>query len=401
VRVVSPSAEIDAPAGTFDLEVWAPVDNSGELAAVERRTALSLDPNSARFVETAVNVGIDGEFGASEYITIDALVAGGTVTTGDYVLATSGGPNVDGLNLAASDIIGSFSSQSATGLKALRNPETVDFNLVAVPGVTHRDVINEVIDLCESRGDCFAIIDTPFGLSAQQVVAWHNGTSGLANAPTVAINSSYAAIFWSWVKEYDPYTKKTLWLPPSGFAAQAFAFNDANGGPWKIPAGPNRGLITGQDLEVKPDIDTRRLLQATGSNRINPIISKLDTGLQLYGNRTTQRRASALENIHTRRMLIYAEKLIATATQYLVFEPNTATTWRAFENLVRPILAQIKANEGLERFDVTSNESTNPPAQRQQQKLMRGRIRIAAVEGAEAIEVEFNLFATGASFADA
>ncbi len=321
------------------------------------------------------------------------------MTGGTYTLAIPGSPtDANGItDLVAADYVGAFSGQSATGLKALRNAETQEFNLIAVPGVSHHTVIDEVIDLCATRGDAFAIIDAPFGLSPQQVVDWHNGTSNVANAPTEPINSSYAEVVWSWVKEYDPYTKKNLWLPPSGFRGQAFAVNDQKGGPWAIAAGPNRGLITGKDLEYKPSVADRTLLQ-TGTNRINPIISKLDTGLQFYGNRTTQRKTSALENVHTRRMLIYAEKLIATSTQYLVFEPNLEATWRAFVDLVRPVLSQIKAANGLEDFDVISDESTNPPAQRQDKK-MKGRIRIVAVEGAEAIEVEFDLFATGATFA--
>ncbi len=401
-RIVSPSTEISPLSGSFDLDIWAPVDSSGTLALVERRTNLVLDSSSARYVETAVNDGISGEFGPSEYVTFDALVGAGTVTGGTYALAIPGSPtDANGISdIAAADYIGAYSGQSATGLKALRNPETQEFNVLAVPGVTHTLVINEAIDLCETRGDAFFIIDTPFGLSPQQVLDWHNGTSSIANAPSTPLNTSYAGVYWAWVKEYDPYTKRTLWLPPSGFVAQAFAVNDSKAGPWAIAAGANRGLITGQDIEYKPSIDDRKLLQATASNRINPIISKLDTGLQLYGNRTLQRKTSALENVHTRRMLIYVEKLIATSTQYLVFEPNIEATWRAFENLVRPILSQVKAANGLENFDVISDATTNPPAQRQD-KRMKGRILIAAVEGAESIEVEFNLFATGATFSNA
>jgi phage tail sheath protein FI len=181
--------------------------------------------------------------------------------------------------------------------------------------------------------------------------------------------------------------------------AQAFALNDNIGGPWTVPAGASRGLISSRASEYDPSIDDRVLINVTNRNRINPIIRNAN-GPQLYGNRTLQRATSALENVHTQRMLIYVQELMAASVQYLVWEPNVEKTWRSFNALVQPILRTVQASDGIGKFEIVCDETTNPPALRQQ-KRMRALIRIEAVESAEVIEIESNLYPTGASFAAA
>lgn len=391
-----------APAGNFDLIVYAPVDTTGTLATVERFQNLSTDPTSTRFAETIVAYGKSGEVGPSEYITVDVLVNNSTVAAGTYVLGQAPGvAGADGIStLSAAHYIGTISGQNATGLQSLANPETTEFNVLAVPGVSHKDVINAALTLAAKRQDFVYLIDPPFGLSRDAVVSWHNGVGSVAaNQPTSPITSNYAILYWSWVQTYDAYSKTNVWLPPSGFAAGAYAYMDDKVGPWRVPAGHTYGPVFGDKVEYSPSQEDRDVLEG-GQNRVNPIVNFQQSGLTLYGNRTCQRVASALENIHTRRMLIYAEKLIATAVKYLVFEPNDPVTWKTFETLVNPVLANIKANRGLEEFKVICDASTNPPAQRQQ-KVMKGKILVSAIESAEIISLDFNLYATGADFAQA
>lgn len=393
--ITSPSVVVAAPSGNFDLSVYAPLEDGSDVQLVERFNNLSLDAADARFISTILANGKSGEVGSSTYVVAEVVSGAGTTAAGTYIIGTS--PGTVGANgtaaLGASDYVGSVSGQTATGLQALRNPETTEFNVIAVPGVSHASVIQAVFDLCAKRGDCFGLIDPPLGLSDEQVVDWHNGLSTIVpNAPTGYLDTSRAALFWSWEEVNDTYNSKTVWLPPSGQVAAAMAYSDRVAGPWFAFAGSKRGIISANRVEISPDFDAREMLAAE-PNRVNPIVS-MPEGLRVWGNRTLQRRLTALNSIHIRRMLLYVEKVCATAVKYLVFDPNDRTTWEEFTSLVSRELSNVQAKRGLESFKVICDESTNPPEQRQR-KTMRGKILIKPIEAAEIIFLDFALFATG------
>ncbi len=397
--VARATTTLGAPADNFDLLVYAPVDSSGTLGLVEQFSNMSADSSDARYVETAVAEGIAGEFNKSNYILVDVLSNAGTVTPGTYALATGGGTvGTDGVSgLAASDYIGSVSGTTATGLQAVRNAERVEFNILAVPGISHKDVIAEMLDLAANRNDCMVIVDPPIGATRDQIIDWHNGTSTIfANSPTTPLDSRFGALYWSWIKQEDKYNKKTLFMPPSGLVAAAWAFNDQVAGAQFAPAGHTRGLVDGLAVEFSPEQEDRDLLVGD-QNRVNPIVDFIQGGLTIFGNRTLQRKRTALDNVHTQRMLIFAMKLVATAAKFLVFEPNDEITWRKFTALVNPILESLKAGRGIDQLFVLCDASTNPPAQRQN-KIMKGIIKIRPVDAAEILSIDFDLFATGATF---
>lgn len=396
------TAIIGAPAGNFDLIVSAPVDESGVTEEVERFNNLSLDPTSNRFIETVLAEGIVSEVARSQLIRADTITTGspdaGTFTVG---ATTSGTDGITGLLF--SDFIGTVSGTIATGLKALRNTDRIEFNILAVPGQTHFAIIDEMKDLVQNvRGDAIGLVDPPFGLDVDQVIDWHNGVSLIVpNAPTTPIDSSYLTLNFPHVRIFDNVNKVRLFLPPSGFVAANMAVNDDLVGPWFPVAGHNRGVLQAEELEFSPDPDDRNKLAPVigGQNRVNPIVDFIGQGPTLFGNRTLQRVESALTSVHVRRMLLHAEKLSASAVKFLIFEPNDPVTWRKFEFLVNPILEFIAANQGLAQFRVVVNASTNPPEQRRQRK-MRGKILLEPIEAAEIIEIDFAIFATGAEFTE-
>lgn len=395
---VTATTTLGAPAGNFDLAVLAPVDQSGTLGVVERFLNMSLDSGSDRYLPDVLLNGLPGETvnSKSRYIGADVLEDGGTPTAATYTLGTLGGAvGANGVSgLLPADYIGTINGQTATGLKAVRNPERTNFNILTIPGVTHRDVISAMFEVAEFRNDCMVIVDPPFGATLNQVVDWHNGLSNVfPNSPSSPLAKRQGALYWPWAKQNDSYSGKNLWLPPSGFAAAAWAFNDLVAGPQFVPAGPNRGSIDAIEIEYSPDQEERDVL--TGNqNRVNPIVNFEEGGLELYGNRTLQRVRTALDNIHVQRMLIYAQKLIASSVRFLVFEPNDPVTWLKFTALVNPILENLKQGRGIARFFVLCDESTNPPQQRQN-KTMRGIIKIEAIESAEIIQIDFALYKTG------
>lgn len=149
-------------------------------------------------------------------------------------------------------------------------------------------------------------------------------------------------------------------------------------------------------VEWSPD-ETQRVALATGQNRVNPIVDFANSGPTFFDNWTLQRTPTALDEIHIRRLLLYAEKLCATAVSYLVLEPNDPVTWEKYKMLCNPILSQIAANRGLETFKVICDATTNPPAQRAN-KVMKGKLQVVPINAARTIYLDFAIYASGTTF---
>ena len=403
VRVLTQTTTVmGAPAGRFDLLVQAPVDNEGTLQIVERFKNLTNDSASDRFVELVVNEGIRGEVRASTYITVAQVQPyepnlGLTVTLGVLTVGA------DGISdLATTDYIGTSSGSIATGLKAAENAERVDFNVLMIPGMSHKDVVAAMISTAVFRDDCVTLIDPPYALTVAQVIDWHNGEAfEIPNSPTAPIDTNVAIMAWAWGRVFSDYLKKNVWLPPSVGLITVFAFADNNPGPWFAPAGHKRGVVEVFDrVEQSPLLASRDLLLG-GNNRVNPFvefISQTAQSIVFYGNRTLQRSPGLLDSIHVKRMVIYLKKLVVEAVRFLHFDPNNFSTRRDFEQLVQPLINALVNAGGLEADSaVKCDDENNPPEVRAQRKMV-GQLFLRPIDAAESIEIEFAVFSTGVEF---
>lgn len=402
VGVVFPSTVMGASADSYDLVISASVDNEGTIQVVERFLNVNNTSSSARFVETVLSQGIRGEVNPSDYLIADVIATqapyAGTYTLGQTATRvtayTAGADGISGLT--AADYVGTVNGATATGLKALRDAEQTEFNILVVPGVSHASVITEILSVVDYRGDAIAVIDPPFGLLRDEVIDWHNGEAfNVANSPTAALDTQHGGMFWPWFQVFSEYLKQTIYLPPSTAYLEARVLTDNEVGPWRAAAGFRRGKVNALKLEFNPRREDRDELLG-GSNRVNPLSDFQSTGVIVYGNRTLSRVSGPLDSLHVLAMLVYAKKLITTAVQYLQFEPNDPVTWRDFVQTVNPILQSIAAGRGLETFSVKCDAETNPPALRAQ-KTMRGIVFLKHVDAAEIIEVDFALQSTGAA----
>lgn len=347
--------------------------------------------NSQNYIETLIN-------GQSQYITVtDLNGADETLKTGTFAL--SGGD--DGAPADDSDVVGTQIGNTRTGLQLFGDPESVDVNLIAVPGRWERTIVTSIITLVEQRQDCLGLIDPPYGLSVQQVVDWHNGQlSGDPDYLTAALNTSYAALYYPWLQFYDGYSDAEVWVPPSGVASRVMAYNDSVADPWWAPAGLRRGRVADAlDIEYSPTLGERDYMYGRAGQNVNPFVNFTVDGITLWGQKTLQRVPTSLDRVNVRRMLLYARKVVATACRYLVFEPNDETLWRQFRNLVAPILAYIQSRRGIFDFRVICDTTTNPPY-KIDQSVMTGKLLIKPTKAAEIIEVEFTLLPTGANFSE-
>lgn len=384
---------------TVKIKIEASTYYSGayKITVYDGTTAVEVFDNCTTGTPTDANYWVSKINTNSEYVILSgADDTNDLLLTGTYTLA--GGD--DGSPADADSYVGIAGSPPAipaTGLQLFRNPETIDVNLLAAPGISNATVIEELISICEARGDCMCLIDPPSGKSVQQVVDWHNGSGGGSGDPASSLSSSYAALFWPWVKVYDGFGDEEVWVPPSGHVAGVMAFTDLVADPWWAPAGVNRATLS-DVIEVEHSASQgERDYMYTGGNAVNPIVSFHSQGTMIWGQRTLLRSTSSLDRINTRRMMLYLRKVIATAVRSLVFEPNDEVTWRQFVNLVEPVCQAIQARRGLYGFKVICDETTNTPEVVARNEML-GRILLQPTKTAEVISMEFVLLPTGASF---
>jgi hypothetical protein len=273
-------------------------------------------------------------------------------------------------------------------LDALANPDAFDINMLVTPGVIysqHSYVVNEGKNLCEARGDCFYILDGDvLGATADAAV---NSVSDM--------DTNYAATYHPWVKVRDVATNKMIWVPPSVVIPGVFAFNDRVAAEFFAPAGLNRGGVS-KALQVRSRLDqsNRDVLY---EGRVNPIAIFPGQGICVWGQKTLQRQASALDRINVRRLLIMVKKFIASTSRYLIFEQNTEATRNRFLSIVNPYLSSIQERQGLYAFRVVMDESNNTPDLIDRNVLL-GQLYLQPARTAEFISLEFNVMPTGAVF---
>ncbi len=292
--------------------------------------------------------------------------------------------------------IGFSDGLQTTGMQFFTNPELLDINLIAVPGISDPAVINEMITICQSRGDCMCLVDPPLGYTPQQVTDWVNG-AGVFAGDHAAFNSSYAACYWPWLQIYDPINAMTVFTPPAGHIANVYAYTDLVSDPWIAPAGLTRGrLTTPLKAEYTPTTGERDLLY---ESNINPIATFVSDGINVFGQKTLQRAPTALDRVNVRRLLLYLEKVITTASRYLLFEPDDITTWLAFVNLVEPFMAAVKSRRGVTDYQVRCDATTNTPETVENSEMV-ALIFIKPTKAAEFIQISFVLTAQNAVFSE-
>jgi phage tail sheath protein FI len=288
-------------------------------------------------------------------------------------------------------IIGSPTSFS--GLYALSEPEQIDIDLIAVPGHSSTAVVMAMLDVCQNfRQDSLAIVDPPFGLTVNEIVAWQNGAHPLN---TTRFDSDFGALYWPWVKMTDTHNRVDVWVPPSGSVMATIARSDFLGAPWMAPAGMNRGVVPGiTDVFSRPTLAERDLMYGN-RNAINPIVQFADVqGFCIWGQKTLQRLPTALDRVNVRRLMFVCEKRIRTAARKLLFDPNDEFFQNSFQTMADKILREIRIGRGLTDYLIIADASVNTPDVVDRNEF-RAKIGIQPTRAAEFIFIEFSIHRTG------
>ena len=308
----------------------------------------------------------------------------------DGTYSMAGGNNGDAAGGAIetdvkSAILGSAATK--TGIHAL-DDDSLNISMACIPGITEQNIQNALITLAENSQNFLAVVSPPEGFTTpQQAINWHNGQD---TGRTSAINSSYAAVYWPWLKTFNVATSTDIYVDPAAYAVSIMCFTDSVSDPWFAPAGLTRGRLTKPtDVEVILNQGDRDSMYQPG-NAVNPIAKFAQDGICIWGQRTAQRTPSALDRVNVRRMMIVIRKMILAATRAIVFEPNDPMTWGRVVNLLQPALDDIRRRRGITEFRVICDETTNTPL-RIDRNEMWCRVLIKPTKTAEVLVFELNL----------
>lgn len=251
--------------------------------------------------------------------------------------------------------------------KHFSDAEQIDVN-VLIAGGAGELIAKHVADLAENRKDCVAFVSPPASTltsgtltdpAQDQNFAGYSGPSDVISwrQNTLNVNSSYVVIDSGWKMIYDSYNDKNRWIPLNSDVAGLAVETENSNGPWFSPAGFNRGRIRNViKLSMNPSKVQRDDLYANG---INPVVSFPGEGTILFGDKTSQRRATALDRINVRRLMIHIEKAISTQAKFNLFEFNDDFTQRSFVQSITPFLRTIQAQRGITDFLVVCDGSNN------------------------------------------
>jgi len=243
-----------------------------------------------------------------------------------------------------------------------------------------------MIGHCERMHDRVAILDTPPDLSPQEVKKWRMDVTGF--------DSSYAALYYPWIKVDDPILNKPIAIPPSGHVAGIWARSDNTRGVHKAPA--NEVVLGAVGLVnncTKGEQDT------LNPNGVNCIRAFPGMGIRVWGARTLASNPS-WRYINVRRLFNFVEKSIERGTQWVVFEPNDPFLWSRLSRDVSAFLSGVWSSGALfggspnQAFYVKCDAELNPPESRDLGRLIV-EIGMSPVKPAEFVIFRISQWAGG------
>jgi hypothetical protein len=433
-------ANVNTALGTFTLLVRQGNDSTNNQIILETFTNLSLDPKSENYIEKVignqfVTVATDSSTGTSynyfqgtfpnrsnyvrvsnvplktpdylknDGITVNTDGAGNLfstylprATSGAFYSATgtvkSGASYFGAITNTSVDIQGLTGANYTTAISLLSNKDDYQFNIISTPGLIYQNAagnagaqstLNSIISLAESRGDCIAVVDL---VKTGSIISD-------VTTQAISINSSYAATYWPWV-QMQSATGRNEYVPAGTIIPGVYAFTDAAAAPWFAPAGLVRGGLPGViQAERKLTKGDRDTLYAS---KVNPVATFPGSGISVFGQKTLQTKASALDRVNVRRLLIALKKFIGDQAKNLVFEQNTITTRNKFLATVNPYLESVVQRQGLYAYRVVMDDTNNTADVVDRNQLV-GQIFIQPAKTIEFVVLDFTIEPTGATFA--
>jgi len=298
--------------------------------------------------------------------------------------------------------------QAAVNSNTQIREEMTQFTLIAAPA--YPELLDEMLALNVDRKEtAFIIVDTPFRLrpQSQELLNWMSGNKAVTNGedgittPTPQAACYYPSAYTSDLDGND------VVVPPSHIVLRTYAYNDQVAYPWFAPAGLTRGIVTnasnvgyinseGEFIPVALTNGQRDVLYGDGKRMgINPITRFPGQGLFVFGQRTMQSYASALDRVNVGRLLAYLRERFDPLARPFIFEPNDKITRANAKQVFDSFLADMIAKRAIYDFIVVCDETNNTPARIDRNELWID-VAIEPVKAVEFIYIPIRVVNTGA-----
>ena len=282
------------------------------------------------------------------------------------------------------------------GYMQFANPEDVDINLFATPGINWYDqslLSEDALDIIEDSedgrgGDALYIMAAPQynetmeSYSPDEVADFLNDTE---------LDSPYACTYYPWVKYWDGDNKRYIDLPATKDVVRDMAATDNVSFPWFSPAGLTRGEVECARAYYKTTLLDEDTLY---ENMINPIKTFAVDGVKVWGNKTLYHQETPRNRINVSRLMIRVKKLVSQAARNLIFEQYDVTLEKQFRSVVEPILQDVKANRGIYDYRIVT-ESTE---ETRDQHILPAKILIKPTPALEYISISFVVYPESVQF---
>jgi len=265
--------------------------------------------------------------------------------------------------------------------------EQYAFNIICAPG--YPEVIDEMVALNNDRANtAFVIGDTPMRLSpnAIDIANWSNNTNG----DGLATADPYLGVYYPSGQTAD-LQGNTIVVPASHMALRCIINNDNVAYQWFAPAGARRGLVDNASSIGYIDANTGEfnfngirtgLRDTLYENRINPITNLPGVGLVVWGQKTRNPTASALDRVNVARLVNYIRTILASVGNGFLFEPNDKITRDQIANIISGAINDLVAKRGIYDYVVICDESNNTPT-----RIARNELYVdIAIEPVKAVE---------------
>ncbi len=282
--------------------------------------------------------------------------------------------------------------QAALAANQDARAETTYFNLLATPG--YPECLDEMVTLNTDKKEiAFIIGDTPARLrpDGTSIQAWATNANNVATNGEDGLTTAnpYVGLYYPWALSTN-LDGTEVFVPPSMMALRTYAYNDQVSYPWFAPAGFNRGLVTGvgsvgyleSDSTYQPVTLNQGQRDVMYTNKINPIAYIPNRGLVIYGQKTLNSVASALDRVNVARLINYLKFQLDNLAKPFLFEPNDDPTRQAVTVTFNSFMGSLAGLRALYDFAVVCDESNNTPA-----RIDRNELWIdIAIKPAKAIE---------------
>ena len=276
-----------------------------------------------------------------------------------------------------------------TALKLLGNKRRYPITLIMDAGWSIPEYQQAIIDVCESRGSTLGILSTP--IETEQSSNYLEDITSYRRSSLIT-STSHAALYSPHVKIYDEFNDREIYVSPTGHVGACISNTAANYEPWFAPAGNKRGVLNVLGVSREFNDGDEDVLYDAG---INPIDFHETYGIRIWGQKTLLSRASALDRVNVRMLLIVIEPAVEQLLMDYVFDAIDTYTMEMIVSKLKPYLASIKARRGLYAFDVICDSSNNTPETIDNNELIVD-IPIQPTRVAELIRSRIFINATGA-----